>query len=85
MVSKDDVLIAISTSGKSKNILKTIEMAIKREVKTIFLTGSNPINFNHESLNIVSIPSPSVARIQELHALISHIICEIIEKELGFD
>ena len=78
--NKKDILIAISTSGKSKNILNAIEVAKKKELKIIFLT-SNLFKKNITKCDIV-IKSPAyrVDRIQEMHIAIGHIICEMIEK-----
>lgn len=76
---KGDVLIAISTSGKSKNILKAIEEANKQELKTIFLTGENKININ-TTLQI-NVPSKFTEQIQEIHIAIGHIIFELCEDE----
>ena len=77
---KNDVLIAISTSGKSKNILKAINQAKKQDLKVIFLTGNNITN---QDVDIeINVPSETTCEIQEMHIAIGHIICEIIEKNL---
>ena len=75
---KDDILIAISTSGKSKNILKAIEQAKKQDLKIIFLTGENKTNLDIELE--INTPSKITAEIQEMHIVIAHKICELIEK-----
>lgn len=75
---KDDILIAISTSGKSKNIIKAIEQAKKQGLKVIFLTGENKINLDVELE--INAPSYITAQIQEMHIAIYHKICEIIEE-----
>ena len=77
---KGDILIAISTSGKSKNILKAIKQAEKQGLKTIFLTGENKTNLNVDIE--INTPSKITCEIQEMHIAIGHIICEIIENEL---
>ena len=78
-----DVLVVISTSGNSKNILRALKAAKKLGVKTIALLGKDGgLAEGHSDLAIV-IPSVSTARIQEAHILIGHILCDLIEGELG--
>ncbi len=76
-----DVLIAISTSGESANILKAVEAASKKDISTIGLTG---LSGKLKSLvNIsVEIPSDNVQFIQEAHIVTEHIICMLVEKYL---
>ncbi len=77
-----DVLIAISTSGNSGNIIKAVETAKSKNIKTIgFLGGKGGKLYSLVDLPIV-IPSSNVQRIQEGHITIAHIICEIVEREL---
>lgn len=75
-----DVLIAISTSGKSKNILKALKEAKERGIKTIFLTGKNKTKTKVDLE--INAPSSITAEIQEMHIVIGHIICELVEKTL---
>ena len=78
-----DVLIVISTSGNSENILRALKTAKELGVKTIALLGKDGgLAEAHADLAIV-IPSVSTARIQEAHILIGHILCDLIEQELG--
>ena len=75
-----DVLIAISTSGKSKNIFNAIKMAKKKSLKVIALLGNDGgLCKDISDLDII-INSKSTARIQEMHILIGQIICNIIEE-----
>ena len=78
-----DVLIGISTSGNSTNILRAFEAASGLGMATVGLLGRD----GGLALPIVDeaivIPSDSTARIQECHILIGHILCEIVEEELG--
>ena len=76
-----DVLIAISTSGESANILKAVEAASNKDISTIGLTG---LSGKLKSLvNIsVEIPSDNVQFIQEAHIVTEHIICMLVEKYL---
>ena len=74
---ENDVLIAISTSGKSKNVLLAIETAKQKGLKTIFLTGQNKSNLNCDVE--INTPSKITCEIQEMHIAIGHMICEIVE------
>lgn len=81
----NDVLLVLSTSGNSENILRALKAAKRCNVKTIALLGKDGGKAKrYADLGIV-IPSSSVARIQEAHILIVHILCEIIEQELRLD
>ncbi len=74
---KNDVLFAISTSGKSKNIIEAIKQAKKQGMKIIFLTGKNKTNLNTDCE--INAPSDKTEQTQELHIAIGHIICEKTE------
>lgn len=77
-----DVLIAISTSGRSPNIIKAVEKAKEKKIFTIGLLGGNGGTLKSiTDLNII-IPSSNTQRIQEGHITVGHIICEIVEREL---
>jgi D-sedoheptulose 7-phosphate isomerase len=77
-----DVLVAISTSGNSPNVIKAIVMAKSKKIVTIgFLGGTGGKIKNITDMNIV-IPSNNTQRIQESHITVGHIICEIVEREL---
>lgn len=77
-----DVLIAISTSGKSPNILNAITEAKAGQVKVIGLTGESDEKMHHVCDITLKVPSSRTPRIQESHILIGHILCELIEKAL---
>lgn len=78
----EDVLIAISTSGNSPNIVKAIETAKEKGMKIIgFLGGSGGKIKSLVDIQII-IPSDNVQRIQEGHITVAHIICELVENEL---
>lgn len=82
---KNDLLIAISTSGKSRNIEKALKQAKQNGLKTIaFLGKDGGIAKNLTDISLI-IPSYSTARIQEMHIFIGHILCDLVEKELGFE
>lgn len=76
-----DVLLGISTSGGSKNVLRAVEAAKARSLKTIVLTGSRgPLR---ELADVaVSVPSQSTQHIQETHLAIEHLICHLVERAL---
>ena len=74
-----DILIGLSTSGNSSNIVKAAQFAHSNKMKVISLTGNNGgILNNHSDINI-NISTNSTQRIQEMHILIGHILCDIIE------
>jgi len=77
-----DVLLAISTSGSSKNILRAIEAARQNKMKVIGLTGVSGGPMRTACDLCVRVPSKSTARIQEMHITIGHAICELLEAEL---
>lgn len=79
---KNDVLIAISTSGNSKNILKAIKQAKRNKLFTVSMLGKNGGKCKNKSDIDLIIKSSFTARIQEMHIMIGQIICELIEKEL---
>lgn len=77
-----DVLIGISTSGNSKNIVKAFKRANEIGVITIGLTGKGGGTMKGHSKYIIEIESNDTPRIQESHILVGHIICEIVENNL---
>ena len=82
---KGDVLVAISTSGNSRNVKRAIIQAQKMGLKTIGLLGKNGGTCkNYVDVPLI-IPSNNTARIQEIHILIEHLLCEIMEHKLGLD
>jgi D-sedoheptulose 7-phosphate isomerase len=80
--NKGDVLLGISTSGNSINIIKSIEMAKSKGMKTVAFLGGNGGKIKSIIDQSIVIPSANVQRIQEGHITVAHIICEIIEEEL---
>jgi len=79
---KGDVLVAISTSGNSGNVLKALEAAKKIGMMTVGLTGSSFGVMNGLCKYLVGVPSTDTARIQETHIMVGHVICEMVEKAL---
>jgi D-sedoheptulose 7-phosphate isomerase len=80
---ENDILIAISTSGNSPNILKAIEEAHHRKMITIGLTGETGGKMKDQCRLLIAVPSKDTPRIQESHILIGHIICEMVEKSFS--
>lgn len=80
--NKGDVLIGLSTSGNSKNIINAFKLAKQKGLTTVALTGKSGGLLNKLSDHIIKIPSETVPRIQEIHLLIGHIICEKVEQNL---
>jgi D-sedoheptulose 7-phosphate isomerase len=77
-----DLLLVISTSGNSKNIIRAVETAKSKVMKTIGLLGGNGGKLKSMVDYSIIIPSSNVQRIQEGHITVAHVICEIIEEEL---
>lgn len=83
LVTEKDVVIAISTSGNSPNVLKAIEAAKKVNAKIVGWTGKTGGKMAAIDMDLlIKIPSTDVARIQEAHMKIGHIMCSLVEKEL---
>lgn len=80
---KEDVLIGISTSGNSENIVKALKFAKEKGLKTISFSGSSNGKVDTYSDIKIKVPSSRTCRIQELHGIIIHIICGIIEQEIA--
>lgn len=83
MVNSGDVVVAISTSGNSKNILKGAEAAKARQAIVVGLTGATGGALKPKCDYCICVPSESTPRIQETHVAIGHILCSIVEKEVA--
>ena len=81
--SKGDVLIGISTSGNSVNVLNALKSAKNIGIHTIGLLGNNGGKAKRIVDNSIIIPSKTTARIQEMHILVGHILCDLIEDGLN--
>ena len=77
-----DILIGMSTSGNSKNVIKALEEAKKKNIITIGFTGKANGNMKPYCDYLINIPSDDTPRIQECHLMLGHAICELVEKEL---
>ncbi len=79
---KEDILLGISTSGSSSNVIKALQKANEIGMVTIGFTGKNGGKMNDICDICIRVPSNDTARIQEAHILIGHIICQLIEENL---
>jgi D-sedoheptulose 7-phosphate isomerase len=83
-LKKNDILIALSTSGKSRNILRAIEEASKLQVSTFMWTGNHKLISDFSSTTeIWEAPSNSTPRIQEVHLLWGHILAQVVESKFA--
>ena len=78
----DDVVVGISTSGNSKNILNAFEVAKEMGVKIIAMTGEAGGKMKDYADVLLNAPSTDTPRIQESHIMIGHIVCELVETEM---
>ncbi len=77
-----DVLIGLSTSGNSANIVKAFETAKAKKIVTVGFTGETGGKMKELSDYLVNVPSKDTPRIQESHILIGHIICQLVEENI---
>ncbi|MEW6040885.1 MAG: D-sedoheptulose 7-phosphate isomerase [Elusimicrobiota bacterium] len=81
-VKEGDVVIGISTSGNSKNVILALQQAKKQKATTVAWTGKSGGKIKNKVDFCICAPSDNTARIQEVHVLLIHILCGIIEQEL---
>ena len=79
---KEDVIVGISTSGDSKNVIEAFEYAKNIGMNVIAFTGKNGGKMKDYADVLINVPSEDTPRIQESHITIGHIICEIVERSL---
>ena len=79
----DDVAVAISTSGRSSNVLAGVDAARRLGMGTIGLTGADGGQLAAAVDVCLRVPALTTARIQESHILISHVLCELVERDLA--
>lgn len=77
-----DILVGLSTSGNSGNIVKAFEKSKELKVTTIGFTGAAGGKMKEVSDYLINVPSTDTPRIQESHILLGHIICELVEKNI---
>ena len=78
---KNDIAIGITTSGNSQNIINGLETSKKMGLKTIVFSGQNITKLKKLSKCIISVPSKSAPRIQEVHITLVHMILEVLEEQ----
>ena len=76
-----DILVGMSTSGNSTNIVKAFETAREKGITTIGMTGEGGGRLGELSDYLIDIPSKNTPRIQEAHMLLGHIICQLVEEQ----
>ena len=81
-MNKGDILIGLTTSGNSKNIINAFKVAKEKEIVTIAFTGETGGKIGTISNYLINVQSVDTPRIQESHIMIGHIICELVELKL---
>jgi len=80
--NEGDVVIAISTSGNSPNILKAMDVAKKKKLITVAFTGIKGDKFASKATHAFIVPSEKTPRIQETHIILGHVLCRMVEEIL---
>lgn len=84
IAQEGDVVIAISTSGNSTNVLKAVDAARKKKLKVIAFTGGKGGKLASRASHAFVVPSEKTPRIQEVHITLGHVLCQLVE-EILFD
>jgi D-sedoheptulose 7-phosphate isomerase len=82
LADEGDIVVAISTSGNSPNVLKAIDVAKKKRVKTVAFTGLKGEKLASKATYAFIVPSDNTPRIQETHITLGHVICQMVEEIL---
>jgi D-sedoheptulose 7-phosphate isomerase len=82
LAQEGDVVIAISTSGNSPNVIKAVETATRKGLKVVALTGAKGDKLASISDYVFAVPSNDTARIQETHITLAHVLCQMVEEIL---
>lgn len=82
MGRKGDILVGISTSGNSKNILQAFDVCKEKGLITVAMTGASGGKMREQADLLINVPSNDTPRIQEAHITVGHIICELVEQEI---
>jgi D-sedoheptulose 7-phosphate isomerase len=80
---RDDVVVGISTSGRSPNIVRAFEAARAAGLTTVALTGGDGGPLGHAAEIHVNVPESSTPRVQEVHRTLLHAICQLVEQDAG--
>jgi len=78
-----DVAVGLSTSGRSPNVLQGLRAACARRMVTVGLTGANGGPMRRHCRLLIRVPSRATARIQEVHILVGHILCQLVDDVFG--
>ena len=81
IANRGDILVGLSTSGNSANIVRAFEAVREKGVITVGFTGESGGKMKTISDHLFNVPSGDTPRIQESHILLGHIVCELVEKE----
>lgn len=82
LADKGDIVIAISTSGNSPNVLKAMDIAKKKRLITVAFTGIKGERFASKATYAFVVPSDNTPRIQETHIMLGHVLCQMVEEIL---
>ena len=85
LAKEGDVVIGISTSGSSSNVIEAVKTAKEKRAKTVGFTGNQGGKLAELADFVISVPSGDTPRVQENHIIILHIICCLVERELFGD
>jgi D-sedoheptulose 7-phosphate isomerase len=80
---KGDVAVGISTSGRSPNVIAALEAARANGLVTVALTGEGGGKLQGRVDHLIDVPSLDTPRVQEVHGLVVHLLCQIVEEELS--
>ena len=83
LAAKGDVVVGISTSGNSENVVRALQAAEEAGAVRVALTGEGGGSLAENSDILLAVPSKVTARIQEMHILLGHLMCEALEQQLG--
>ena len=79
LAGENDIVMAISTSGGSQNVLKAMDAAKKKKLKTVALTGAKGVKMASKADFAFVVPSTETPRIQETHMTLGHVLCQMVE------
>lgn len=82
MGNNGDIIVGLSTSGNSKNILNAYDVAKEKGITIISFTGESGGKMKDKSDYLINVPSSDTPRIQECHITIGHIVCQLVEEQL---
>ncbi len=77
-----DLLITFSTSGESENVIRAAQVGCQNHIQVVAITGGNPSRLASQAHVVIPVPGVDTATIQELHMVITHLLCDIAESQL---